>query len=268
MPGILEHETQRRVGLPAIHSVHLFVTYSVASMFPTEKWRIQSVMDKMSTPNISLFQFWAPIKVNGSTFLFTADQPFAFYYKIDKRLSSYRKLCLDTWIPMGNKEIPFGPPARVFSRCLPEYNPDVRSYSSAKFPPLQTAIHSSYAFPVSNLHNQRCVGVFEIVSTQLYLPLPKLIMLPVGARLGEIKDRLYGILERHSLPFAQIWIPYSPSVSSKVLYCAGASINECPSSMYCVLEYISMTSCIESGKALVGRAFASQGSCFCKDVTQ
>uniref|UniRef100_M1B290 RWP-RK domain-containing protein n=1 Tax=Solanum tuberosum TaxID=4113 RepID=M1B290_SOLTU len=101
-------------------------------MFPTEKWRIQSVMEKMWTPNICLVQFWAPIKVNGSIFLSTADQPFAFYNEIDKRLSSYRKLCLDTLIPIDNKfysysyrEIPFGPPGRVFSRRLPEYNPNV-----------------------------------------------------------------------------------------------------------------------------------------------
>ncbi|XP_015161164.1 protein NLP1-like [Solanum tuberosum] len=37
--------------------------------------------------------------------------------------------------------------------------------------------------------------------------------------------------------------------------------------MYYEFEYSSEVCFIESGKALVGRAFASQGSCFCKDVT-
>ncbi|KAH0746528.1 hypothetical protein KY285_008185 [Solanum tuberosum] len=254
---------------------------------------IQSVMEKVETPNISLLQFWAPIKFNGSTFLSTADQPFAFYNGIDKRLSSYRKLCLDTLIPINNNEIPFGPPGRVFSRRLPEYNPDVRTYSSAEFPLLQTAIrleiHSYYAFRVSNLHDQ-CLGVFEIVCPYPSLPLPSLIMgldfesvglyIPNSLdmlfgpsnpledeRLDDIAGRLYEILERHSLPCAQIWILISRSASSKVLYCAAASINERPEPMYHAFEYSSEVCIIESGKALVGRAFASQGSCFCKDVT-
>ncbi|XP_006354248.2 protein NLP4-like isoform X1 [Solanum tuberosum] len=173
-------------------------------MFPTEKWRIQSVMQKiMLTPNISLFQFWAPIKVNVSTFLSTADQPFAFYQKLDKSLSSYRKLCLDTLIPMDNysyKKIPFGPPGRVFSRRLPEYNPNVPSYSAAEFPLLQTAIplgiHSYYAFPVSNRHDQQCLGVFEIVSTQPSRCLPNLIMglnfESVGLYIPNSLDILFG----------------------------------------------------------------------------
>ncbi|XP_006354235.1 protein NLP6-like isoform X1 [Solanum tuberosum] len=277
-------------------SINSIFSYSVvSSIFPTEKWRIQSVMEKiMWNPNISLFQFWAPIKVNGSTFLSTADQPFAFYNQLDKRLSSYRKLCLDTMIPMDNKEIPFGPPGRVFSRYLPEYNPNVLSYSSAEFPLLQTAIplgiHSYYAFPVSNLHDGQCLGVFEIVSTLPYLPLHTLIKwlnfesvglyipnslgMPFGPskrlddeRLGDIKAGLYEILERHSLPFAQIWIPFSLPSSLKVLYRVGGSINERAQSMYYEFEYSSEVCFIKSGEALVGRAFASQGSCFCKDVT-
>ncbi|KAH0777877.1 hypothetical protein KY290_009288 [Solanum tuberosum] len=255
---------------------------------------IQSVMEKVETPNISLLQFWAPIKFNGSTFLSTADQPFAFYNGIDKRLSSYRKLCLDTLIPINNNEIPFGPPGRVFSRRLPEYNPDVRTYSSAEFPLLQTAIrleiHSYYAFRVSNLHDQ-CLGVFEIVCPYPSLPLPSLIMgldfESVGLYIPNSLDMLFGpsnlldyerlddiaggldeILERHSLPFAQIWIPFSLPGSLKVLYRVHDSINERPKPMYYEFEYSSEACFIESGKTLVGRAFASQGSCFCKDVTK
>ncbi|KAH0712651.1 hypothetical protein KY289_008610 [Solanum tuberosum] len=274
-------------------SIQSIFSYSVASIFPTEKWRIQSVMQKMSTPNNCLVQFWAPIKVNGSTFLSTADQPFAFYSGIDKRLSSYRKLCLDTLIPIDNKEIPFPPPARVYSRRLPEYNPDVPSYSSAEFPLLQTAIrleiHSYFAFPVSNLHDWQCLGVFEIVSTQPSLPLPEFFMgfsfksvglyLPLLSDLPykrskpldreglvDIKAGLYKILESHSLPFAQIWIPYSLHCSLKDVYCVSDSIYGCLECMYYDFGN-SKVGFIESGKALVGRAFASQGSCFCKDVT-
>ncbi|KAK4708891.1 hypothetical protein R3W88_029816 [Solanum pinnatisectum] len=264
-----------------------FVTYSVVPIFPTEKWRIQSVMEKVKTPYISLLQFWAPIKVDGSTFLSTADQPFAFYQKIDKRLSSYRMLCLDNLIPIDNKEIPFGPPGQVFSRRLPEYNPDVRSYSSAEFPLLQTAIllgiHSYCAFPVSNLDNELCVGVFEIVSTQTDVDIPSLIMgldfksvelyIPnsLDMRFGpskllyDIGDRLHEIHATHCLPFAQIWTPFSRSASSEVLYRAAASFRYEPT--YSAFDYSSEVCLIESGKALAGRAFASQGSCFCKDVT-
>ncbi|XP_049380660.1 protein NLP7-like [Solanum stenotomum] len=265
---------------------------SVVSMFPTVKWRIQSVMEKMSTSNISLVQFWAPIKINGSTFLSTADQPFAFYEGIDKRLSLYRKLCLDSLTI--DKEIPFGPPERVFSRCLPEYNPDVSSYTSAEFPLRETAIllgiHSYYAFPVSNFHDHQCVGVFEIVSTQPSLGLPSLIQEwhfdSVGLyvtnpldilfgfsnqryheRLTYIKGGLYVILDRHRLPFAQIWTSPPQCGSLKDLYRAAASIYKSPKPMYHEFEYSSEVCYIESGKALVGRAFASQGSCFCKDVT-
>ncbi|XP_015161163.1 protein NLP7-like [Solanum tuberosum] len=262
-------------------------SYSVVSICPTEKSRIQSVMEKMSTSNISLFQFWAPIKVNGSTFLSTADQPFVFYKKLDKRLSSYRKLCLDTLIPIDN-EIPFGPPARVFSKLLPEYNPDVSSYSPAEFPLPQTAIplDSYCAFPVFNIHDQQCLGVFEIVSTLpdfrrlniikglnfepvgFYIPysINKLFE-PPEPLFCDIKDGISRIRKDRRIPFAQIWIPFSQSASSKVLYRAAASTYEYFSLMYHEFEYASKVYFIKSGEALVGRAFASQGSCFCKDVT-
>ncbi|KAL3324558.1 hypothetical protein AABB24_038609, partial [Solanum stoloniferum] len=274
---------------------YLFDTsYSVVSMFPSEKWRIQSVMKKVETPLLSLLQFWSPIKVNGSTFLSTADQPFAFYQQIDKRLSSYRKLCLDTLIPIDNKEIPFGPLGRVFSRRLPEYNPEVPSYSSAEFPLLQTAIplgiQSYYAFPVSNFHDQ-CLGVFEIVCQCASVPLPRFIMgldfKSVGLyipnsldmrfgpsnpleeeRLDDIEDRLNEILERHRIPFAQIWIPFSPSASLQILRCAASSYPDFSDMIHDDFIYISQFHFIERGEALVGRAFASQGSCFCEDVTQ
>ncbi|XP_006354241.1 protein NLP7-like [Solanum tuberosum] len=126
------------------------------------KLRIKSVIEKMSSPHICLVQFWAPIKVNGSTFLSTADQICAF----NKSLSSYRRLCIDTLIPIDDyMEGLLGPLGRVFRRCLPEYNPDVQSYSAAEFPLLETAIslgiHSYYAFPVFNLHDQRYLGVFN-----------------------------------------------------------------------------------------------------------
>ncbi|XP_015167181.1 protein NLP7-like [Solanum tuberosum] len=267
---------------------------SVVSIFPTEKSSIQNVMKKMSPPYICLIQFWAPIKVNESTFLSTADQPFAVYNGIDKRLSSYRKLCLDTLIPI-DKEIPFGPPARVFSRLLPENNPDVPSYSAAEFPLLQTAIpleiHSYYAFPVSNFRYQQCLGVFEIVSTQPFRPLSSLIkglnFNSVGLyipnsinkvfkcpeplereRLVDIKAGLHKILERRILLFAQIWTPFPLHCSLKVMYRVRGAIQECLKDMYYEFRDSSEICFIKSGEALVGRAFASQGSCFCKDVTQ
>ncbi|KAH0716313.1 hypothetical protein KY284_009218 [Solanum tuberosum] len=259
---------------------------SVVSTSAMVKLRIKSLMAKMLIPHISLVQFWSPIQVNGSTFLSTADQLFVFNKELDTRLYSYRRLCLDTLIPIDYyKEALVAPPlVRVFRRWLPEYNPDVKSYSAAEFPLLQTAIclglRSYYAFPLLKLPDQRCLGVFEIVSTQpslrlpylikglnfesvgLYIPNPinillGLLELPVEDRLDEIEG-LYEILERHGLLFAQIWIPFSPSASLKVLYCAAASINKHLSSMYHDFEYASGVCFIESGKALVGRALHSE----------
>ncbi|KAK6776258.1 hypothetical protein RDI58_027259 [Solanum bulbocastanum] len=267
---------------------------SVVSTSGMVKLRIKSLIANMLIPHISLVQFWSPIQINGLTFLSTADQLFVFNKELDKRLSSYRRLCLDTLIPIDYNEALLAPPVRVFRRWLPEYNPDVQSYSAAEFPLLQTAIrlglHSYYAFPLLKLPDQRCLGVFEIVSAQPSLCLPDLIKglnfesvglyipNPINILLGllepQVEDRLdeieglYEILERHGLLFAQIWIPFSPSSSLKVLYCASTSIDKHSSSMYHDFEYASGVCFIESGKALVGRAFASQGSCFCKDVTQ
>lgn len=44
-------------------------------------------------------------------------------------------------------------------------------------------------------------------------------------------------------------------------------VNYNSSLMYDEFEYASEVCFIASGEASVGRAFASQGSCFCKDVT-
>lgn len=108
----------------------------------------------MESPHFSL----VPIKmVNGSTFLSTAGQLFALNYEHDKSLSSYR------YIDEYKESIL----RRVYRRCLPEYNPDLQSYSPAEF---QTAIRlgiiSYYAVPVFDLHELRSLGLLEIVSTQ------------------------------------------------------------------------------------------------------
>uniref|UniRef100_M1D5T8 Uncharacterized protein n=1 Tax=Solanum tuberosum TaxID=4113 RepID=M1D5T8_SOLTU len=84
---------------------------SVVSTSAMVKLRIKSLMAKMSIPHISLVQFWSPIQINGSTFLSTADQLFVFNKEIDKRLSPYRRLCLDTLIPIDYyKEALLAPP--------------------------------------------------------------------------------------------------------------------------------------------------------------
>ncbi|KAG5577508.1 hypothetical protein H5410_057642, partial [Solanum commersonii] len=43
-------------------SIKSIISCSVVSIFPTEKWRIQSAMEKMWNPDICLVQYWAPIK--------------------------------------------------------------------------------------------------------------------------------------------------------------------------------------------------------------
>ncbi|XP_049380661.1 protein NLP7-like [Solanum stenotomum] len=177
---------------------------SVVSTSAMIKLRIKSLMAKMLIPHISLVQFWSPIQVNGSTFLSTVDQLFVFNKELDTRLSSYRRLCLNTLIPIDYyKEALVSPPVRVFRRWLPEYNPNVKSYSAAEFPLLQTAIrlglHSYYAFPLLKLLDQRCLGIFEIVSTQPSLRLPNLIkglnFESVGLYIPNPINILLGLLE-------------------------------------------------------------------------
>ncbi|XP_059310829.1 protein NLP7-like [Lycium ferocissimum] len=253
------------------------------------KQRIISTIVKMWSCTTSLVQFWAPIKVNGSTVLSTADQPFAFHKELDKRLFEYRRLCLDTLIPidMYNEDL-LGSPGRVFRSGLPEVNPDVGSYSAGEFPLLETAIRlgicSYYAISVFNLHDHQCVGVFEMASTQPFLFIPVTIedmdlkssglysicystdtivrSLEDDSGIDQIEAGLHVVRKIHSLPFAQIWIPYSQSGLR-----AGASSYDRSRSMYREFEYASKVCFIPSGKGLVGRAFPSQGSCFCKDVT-
>ncbi|KAG5577514.1 hypothetical protein H5410_057648 [Solanum commersonii] len=260
-----ELEYQRSI-CPNISTAPALVDLSTA----TVKWKIKTVIKKIPCLDTSL--------------------------EIDKRLCLYRRLCLDTLIPIDDyNEGLLGPPERVYRRCLPEYNPDVRSYSAAEFPLLQTAIHlgihSYYAAPVFNLNDQRYAGLCEIVSTQPSIRLPDYIQglkfksvglysmcksrhilggvfeLMVDDLLDKIDIGLYSILRIHSLPFAQTWVPYSQSGSFKVLHCAGASVYDVSKSMYDEFIHVSGAYFIESSKALVGRAFASQGSCFCKDVT-
>ncbi|XP_059310830.1 protein NLP6-like [Lycium ferocissimum] len=150
------------------------------------KQRIKSTMAKMLYWTPFVVQFWAPIKVNGSTFLSTADQPFSISGLLDKRLFEYRKLCLDTLIPidMYNEDL-LGPPGRVFQTGLAEVNPDVGSYSAGEFPLLENAIRlgirSYYAMPVCKLHDQQCLGVFEIASILPSL-ISRLPTLPLVAR--------------------------------------------------------------------------------------
>ncbi|KAG5577510.1 hypothetical protein H5410_057644 [Solanum commersonii] len=174
----------------------------VVSTSAMVKLRVKSLMAKMSIPHISLVQFWSPIQINGSTFLSTVDQLFVFNKEIDKRLSSYRRLCLDTLIPIDYyKEALVAPPVRVFRRWLPEYNPDVQSYSAAEFPLLQTAIrlglHSYYAFPLLKLPDQRCLDVFEVVCTQPSLCLPNLIKNNGIQRIEKDHGITHEILEQH-----------------------------------------------------------------------
>ncbi|WMV55545.1 hypothetical protein MTR67_048930 [Solanum verrucosum] len=102
---------------------------SVVSSSVMVKLRIKSVLEKMWSPHISLVQFWAPIKVNGSNFLSTADQLFVFSKELDKRLCSYRRFCLNTLIPID--EYKEGLLGRVSTSCSPECNPDLPSYSAA-----------------------------------------------------------------------------------------------------------------------------------------
>ncbi|XP_060216171.1 protein NLP7-like isoform X2 [Lycium barbarum] len=264
------------------------------------KERIKSILEKILSKNVCLLQLWAPIKVNGWSYLSTADQPFALCDKLDKGLCSYRRLRLDTLIPIdiNNVEVEglLGPIGREFRSGLLEFSPDVRSYSAGEFPLLEAAIRLGirryWAWPLFKPLDQHCLGVLEIAFTDptsysarflkemdmrcseingLFYPKdtdsqPSEWDNVLGAP-DQIEAGLHVVCKIHNIPFAQIWIPRSQSCSINAQIATGRRSFDSSSSIYDEFADASDFCYIQRGKALVGRAFSTQGSCFCKDVT-
>ncbi|PHU20082.1 hypothetical protein BC332_11233 [Capsicum chinense] len=181
------------------------------------------------------------------------------------------EVCLDTLIPtdVNNDEVGLlGPLGRVFKSGLPEINFGICSYAVIQFPMLKNAIRLGirqyFAIPVLKLHDKHCVGVLEFASAEQYVSyfIPGLIELYDNAGLGQMETALDVICTIHSLLFAQIWIlDPNHATSINALISAGTKSYDSSSTVYSSFSYI------QTGKGVVGRAFSSQGSCFCKDVT-
>ncbi|KAM3305679.1 protein NLP6 [Capsicum chacoense] len=135
---------------------------------------------------------------------------------------------------------------------------------------IRLGIRQYFAIPVLKLHDKHCVGVLEFASAEPYVSyfIPGLIELYDNAGLGQMETALDVICTIHSLLFAQIWIlDPNHATSINALISAGTKSYDSSSTVYGDFADASSFSYIQTGKGVVGRAFSSQGSCFCKDVT-
>ncbi|XP_060216173.1 protein NLP7-like isoform X4 [Lycium barbarum] len=190
-----------------------------------------------------------------------------------------------------------GPIGREFRSGLLEFSPDVRSYSAGEFPLLEAAIRLGirryWAWPLFKPLDQHCLGVLEIAFTDptsysarflkemdmrcseingLFYPKdtdsqPSEQWDNVLGAPDQIEAGLHVVCKIHNIPFAQIWIPRSQSCSINAQIATGRRSFDSSSSIYDEFADASDFCYIQRGKALVGRAFSTQGSCFCKDVT-
>ncbi|KAL7189105.1 hypothetical protein ACSBR1_038883 [Camellia fascicularis] len=123
-----------------------------------------------------LLQFWAPMTMEGRSYLTTQNQPFALFTlvsRIDdvKGVCGYRMISMDYkfYMDRESSDEQLGVPGRVFKHGFPESTPNVKYYSIKENPlrdqALRCQIEVSSAIPVFDPSNHLCVGVLEIAST-------------------------------------------------------------------------------------------------------
>ncbi|XP_028119779.1 protein NLP7-like isoform X1 [Camellia sinensis] len=124
----------------------------------------------------TVFQFWAPMTMDGRSYLTTQNQPFAlstFDIRIDevKGLCGYRMISMDYkfYMDRESSDEQLGVPGRVFNHGFPEFTPNVEYYSIKEYPlrnhALRCQVKQSWAIPLFDPSTLLCVGVLEIVST-------------------------------------------------------------------------------------------------------
>ncbi|XP_018626476.1 protein NLP6-like isoform X3 [Nicotiana tomentosiformis] len=235
-----------------------------------------------------LIQYWASIVIDGQTFLTTSDQPFGLT-RLEYGLCSYRKKCLSHAIPVELKngtqcENDFGPPGRVFKHRLPELCTDVKNYSQQEFPLRDDAvawgIQWCYTVPVFDSSRDTFVGVLELVTShQTNKWIFQNSVLPIFKTLQVLDDRqcalggLYKAIEvvcqKHQFLFAQIWVSVADSwCTGKAITVRQRHIAINDNQNLSLFKYASGLQYILEGYGVVGRAFSSKSSCFCRDVTQ
>ncbi|XP_075093607.1 protein NLP6-like isoform X2 [Nicotiana tabacum] len=235
-----------------------------------------------------LIQYWASIVIDGQTFLTTSDQPFGLT-RLEYGLCSYRKKCLSHAIPVELKnstqcENDLGPPGRVFKHRLPELCTDVKNYSQQEFPLRDDAVAWSiqwcYTVPVFDPSRDTFVGVLELVTSHQtnewifgnsVLPIFKMLQVLDDRQcaLGGLYKAIEVVCQKHQFLFAQIWVSVADSwCTGKVITVRQRHIAINDNQNLSLFKYASGLQYILEGYGVVGRAFSSKSSCFCRDVTR
>nr|XP_009790890.1 PREDICTED: protein NLP7-like isoform X3 [Nicotiana sylvestris] len=235
-----------------------------------------------------LIQYWASIVIDGQTFLTTSDQPFGLT-RLEYGLCSYRKKCLSHAIPVELKngtqcENDLGPPGRVFKYRLPELCTDVKNYSQQEFPLRDDAVAWSiqwcYTVPVFDPSRDTFVGVLELVTSHQtnewifgnsVLPIFKMLQVLDDRQcaLGGLYKAIEVVCQKHQFLFAQIWVSVADSwCTGKVITVRQRHIAINDNQNLSLFKYASGLQYMLEGYGVVGRAFSSKSSCFCRDVTQ
>ncbi|XP_059653228.1 uncharacterized protein LOC132300237 [Cornus florida] len=243
-----------------------------------------------------LIQFWAPITTEAGCLLVTSDQPFGLTH-LDEGLLEYRKHCLKYKLNVDGEQH-LGISGRVFRQKLHECIPNVRYYSSEEYPQLNLAltcnILASFAFPVFQTSSQNCVGVLEFVTNthfrtlntmcysflQLLLKhadlksslcrclISRISYEGYGDTLNEICEGLKVVCRTHRLPLAQMWVPCRHDMGQGLHLQRSASYVRDDDNLLAGFLWCSMRNDFRKGQGVVGRAYLSRKSCFCRDITR
>nr|XP_043614823.1 protein NLP7-like isoform X2 [Erigeron canadensis] len=183
-----------------------------------------------------LVQFWSPCIVGNKQLLKSLHQPYGIGV-VSEELCFYRRDSENNTflVNKGHEEYNLSPPARVFSRELPEWSLDLIHYNPKDFPLQESALrcnlHGYLALPVFDSTTGLCVGVIELLTSFTYvgyafevqqvhralktenLTSPQAYDSPTSKVPNERRqnklDKISGILktvcDTHSLPLAQTW---------------------------------------------------------------
>ncbi|CAL5443267.1 unnamed protein product [Camellia sinensis] len=233
-----------------------------------------------------LIQFWKVIKIGGKRLLTTRHQPFGFN-KIDEGLCQYRLISLDYEFDVDQVSDEYlGLHGRVFRHQQWESTPNVQYYSCKEYPQRDRAIvcniKQSLAVPLFDPLRQRCIGVFEMVSTTdiinvylgsfLYFEIQGLTRSKCehlyhekvkDETPEEIRKMLDVVYSTHYLPLAQTWslCRLCNAVFRKYRTCHREG---------CMGDFLAACALQHQrkGQGVVGRAILSKNLVFCKDITQ
>ncbi|KAA8539201.1 hypothetical protein F0562_025893 [Nyssa sinensis] len=270
--------------------------------------KIKSALQLFNAPFAPsiLIQFWAPVSTGGRCFLVTSVQPFGLFQN-DETLCLYRNHSVDNkFVVDGKSEEVLGFPARVFRQKWPESTPFGQCYSTKQHPWCNPSLNFSnlklLALPVFEPSGDCCAGVLEFVASSLfhrhieevYTALEKVDLKSLRSwycfdneeiineglqqALDEVKEVFKVVCNTYQLPLAQTWVPCkhcnavacssfpnkSPGVVLSKIYDA------CYSTNYEGGEFSWDTRAfnLQEDQGVVGRAYLSHNSSFCRDITQ